>query len=245
MNCYRCNAWPCTCADGITLIHGDAREVDALEADCLITDPPYQSLDVEVSTGTTTRLVRRDAFRGKLLAASDGRAWFDTLDDGEIVSVVERMHGWLPAHGASYVFSDVKSGLRLFAQLPVRNVIVWDKEVIGMGYGWRRMHEWIGYLPREKHVLNDRGAGDIIRCPGVARKLHPTEKPLGVITPLIAKSSRAGQCILDPFAGGGATLLAAKKLGRRAIGIELEERWCEVAANRLLQNVLPFAEETA
>lgn len=67
---------------------------------------------------------------------------------------------------------------------------------------------------------------------------HPCEKPQAMLRHMIEASSRPGSLILDPFAGSGATLLAASHAGRRAIGIEKDERWCEHAANRLAQGTL-------
>jgi site-specific DNA-methyltransferase (adenine-specific) len=71
---------------------------------------------------------------------------------------------------------------------------------------------------------------------------HPAQKPLGMMRELVSISSRPDAVILDPFMGSGTTLRAAKDLGRRAIGIEIEEKYCEIAANRLAQGVLPFGE---
>lgn len=65
---------------------------------------------------------------------------------------------------------------------------------------------------------------------------HPTQKPLKLVRRLIGKAS----CVFDPFMGSGTTLVAAKELGRKAIGIELEERYCEIAAKRLSQETLPM-----
>jgi site-specific DNA-methyltransferase (adenine-specific) len=81
--------------------------------------------------------------------------------------------------------------------------------------------------------------GDIWRWPVERReRSHPAQKPIGLIRQIVDVSSRDGGLVLDPFMGSGTTLRAAKDLGRRAIGIEIEERYCEIAANRLRQGVL-------
>jgi site-specific DNA-methyltransferase (adenine-specific) len=69
---------------------------------------------------------------------------------------------------------------------------------------------------------------------------HPTPKPEWLMRQLIESSSRPADTVMDPYMGSGTTLVAAKALGRRAIGIELEERYCEIAAKRLQQSVLPL-----
>ena len=68
-------------------------------------------------------------------------------------------------------------------------------------------------------------------CHGFAE--HPTQKPVELLSPLVEYSCPTEGRVLDPFAGSGSTLVASKKLARRSVGIEIEERWCEVAAKRL------------
>jgi site-specific DNA-methyltransferase (adenine-specific) len=237
--------------DGITIYNADCLDVlPQLEAvDIVLTDPPYASLDVQVGKGSTTRLVglnefkgkrlaSRDQFKGKRLASSNGKRWFTTIPSDVLGPTLDGLRSLLRPSGALYVFADVKSGLEFFPLLEPANVIVWDKQAIGMGYAWRRMHEWIAYCPMPEHKLRDLGAGDIIRCPGVENKEHPTEKPIGVLKRVIENSTDPGDLILDPFMGSGTTLRAAKDLGRRAIGIEINEAYCEIAAKRLAQEVL-------
>ena len=86
--------------------------------------------------------------------------------------------------------------------------------------------------PREQSILRFAGV------PGKARK-HPTEKPIELLVYLIGKMEYA-DTIFDPFMGSGTTLCAAKDLGRKAIGIEIEEKYCEIAVERLKQEVLAF-----
>ena len=69
---------------------------------------------------------------------------------------------------------------------------------------------------------------------------HPTQKPIGIIDPLLRYSCKPDATVLDPFMGSGSILLAAKRLGLRGIGIEIEEKYCEIAAKRLSQEVLQF-----
>lgn len=84
-----------------------------------------------------------------------------------------------------------------------------------------------------------RLARSVIKAPNMhQRNLHPTEKPIGVLEPLIRYACPPGGLVLDPFAGSGSTLDAARQCGRRAVGIEADERYLEAAARRLQQTTL-------
>lgn len=92
-------------------------------------------------------------------------------------------------------------------------------------YGKRRIYNDLRLLADcQNHA---KGAGD-----------HPCPKPLSLLTWLLERATDPGQVILDPMMGSGTTLVAAKQLNRRAVGIEIEERYCDIAARRLEQEVL-------
>lgn len=123
-----------------------------------------------------------------------------------------------------------------------KHMVIWDKGGLGMGWHYRRNYETvlIGEKPGAKaNWYGDNKVANVIRISGIkpSKFDHPTPKPVELVERFIGLHSAVGQLVLDPFAGGGSTLLAAKNLGRRCIGIELDERWCELSAERLSQDV--------
>lgn len=145
-----------------------------------------------------------------------------------------------------YVF-----GRSSLEDLPVTTVVelVWDKNNPGMGnmnVPWGPEHEIIQFgtlCNSPANIKKGHGKlaarlrqGSVLRYKnpnkGVARFLHPTQKPTDLIRCLIESSSVLGESVLDPFVGSGTTLVAAIISGRLAVGIELEERYAEIAAAR-------------
>jgi DNA modification methylase len=103
----------------------------------------------------------------------------------------------------------------------------------------------VALLPGVEFSIEDRGIPDVMTYKWASFKPngHPAEKPVELLSRLIAESVRGPSLVVDPFAGSGSTLVAAKALGHKAIAIEADERWCEVAATRCSQETLglPFA----
>jgi len=199
--------------DSVTLYHGDCREItEWLQADVLVTDPPYGMAHV---SGWQSRPIAGDQTLGV-------RDEVLELWAGKPAIVFGRWS--LPRPSGT------------------RARLVWDKgEWPGMGdlkFPW-------GPSDEEIYVIGDgfngKREGTVIRAnrlSGGAVADHPTPKPVVVMERLIAKCPPG--VIADPFAGSGSTLVAAKNLGRKAIGVELEERYCEIAAKRLAQDALDF-----
>jgi site-specific DNA-methyltransferase (adenine-specific) len=123
--------------------------------------------------------------------------------------------------------------------------IVWDKGHVGLGRVWRNQHELIIAARWNSSEFTEDGKlrADVLKFSATlsADREHPVEKPSELLLDLMKPTTSESGTILDPFMGSGTTLRAAKDLGRKAIGIEIEEKYCEIAANRLRQEVLAFA----
>jgi DNA modification methylase len=124
--------------------------------------------------------------------------------------------------------------------------IVWDRDQLGMGAYFRKQTEFVIY--GRKHgaaEFTSTSERDLVRMrPTVGDKQHPAQKPVALLGKLLAPTSAT--CVLDPFCGSGSTLIAARALGRKGIGIEIEERYCEIAAKRLSAgNLELFGEQSA
>jgi site-specific DNA-methyltransferase (adenine-specific) len=213
----------------VTLWHGDCREVDVwLSADVLVTDPPY---------GRDWKQGRKPRRRG----ADDRHAGIagdkDTATRDEALS----LWGDRPAIAFGDLMLSPPSGTK---QVGVYRKPV-DAGTKGTFAGFRRDIEAIYFIGGWPAGLNGRTSILTTTAAlqggshGVAgRTGHPHTKPLDVMLQLIEACPPG--VVADPFAGSGSTLVAAKQLGRRAIGVELDERYCEMAARRLSQGVLMF-----
>lgn len=222
----------------VRLYHGDCRDVlPALSnspIDLLLSDPPYGQQFAGRGLTTTHANIRADGARQGMRVVREM-----LFEIGDALSA--DAHAYLFCHWESWPdFYDAVS-----SYLPIKNALVWWKDRGGMGdtdMEYARDYEVILYAARPGRPLAGRRDGcviDGIPPVGVDRR-HPVEKPIALGSYLVQKSCPAGGLVCDPFCGSGPFLVAAKNLGRRAIGVEIEERWCEVAARRLSQEVLQF-----
>jgi DNA modification methylase len=228
---------------GITIYHGDCLDVlrsATLAFDTIIGDPPY------CSGG------RQQAQARNIISKADGRDaadWFltDQMGSDSYTWWMREISGELFRSAAlgthAYLFTDWRQYTNVVTACEtkgwaLRNVVVWDKARGGsMGSFWRNNHEWVPVFSKGKPrpILN-RSCFNTWSGTKPQGDEHPTMKPPGLIGYLLEMAG--GECVLDPWMGSGTTLFAAQQMGRRAIGVEIEERYCEIAAKRLSQAVL-------
>lgn len=228
----------------VTLYHGDCREVlagpELLRAsgllatvDHVFTDPPYNVRAEDIS------------LEGRSPMKRDFGEWDQGWSATEFLSLVTpRLRGG--GSLLSFTSDRLLSEFRTFGGLHPRGTIVWEK--MNPAPHPRPMYvsatEWIVWLVKAGKAAVWNGNGytpNIVRhsaCSGNERTVHPTQKPESLLLELLERHSNVRELILDPYMGSGTTGVAAKRIGRRFIGIEINEEYCEIAANRLRQGSL-------
>jgi len=225
-----------------SLYHGDCLEVmdeliiQGTKVDCIITDPPYK-LTSRGTSGTmggefwTGELAKK----GKVFKSGslDIKEWidkcYDILNDGTHIYIMtndKNLREYLNAiHDSKFKY--IKT-------------IIWDKPNKICGRWYMTKKETI-ILARKgiQRPINNPSTPDILQTPSFKkqkdgkRNLHDTEKPIDLMEIFISNSANKNEIVLDLFAGIGTTLVASQNLNRRYIGIELEEKYCEIAKQRL------------
>ena len=210
--------------DLITLYHGDCLEItDWLDADVLVTDPPYgQAYKSNMDRGSRTQ-------------------WHDSIKGDDNTNLRD---------AALELWGDTKVALvfgtwKVAKPQKTRQTLVWDKTPCGfmgdLAIPFGTAHEeiyclgkdgWTG--TREASIIK----AQMLMSNDADRPNHPTPKPVGLMERLLDKTLGI---VADPFAGSGATLIAARNLGRQVIGIELEEKYCELIAKRASQSAFDFS----
>lgn len=209
--------------DSVTIYHGDCRELlpELPCVDLVLTDPPYGIGD----RWAKSAIVGKNASgSGPSRLWGKGETWDNTTVDAALMRTVVKHGQRAIVWGGNY-----------YAMSPARCWLVWDKIQTFAGadaeLAWTNLDAPVRIfrLLRIDAYVNKTATV----------KQHPTEKPLSLFRWCIATAKCDG-AILDPFMGSGTTLRAAKDLGRRAIGVEINERYCEIAAKRCAQEVFDF-----
>ncbi len=205
--------------DGITIYHGDCHEVmPSLEVSAIVSDPPYgMKRHGRYQTGRNSDSHPpgdRSSLFGELVRGDDA-----PFDPGHLLA-----------------FSEVLLwGSNHFPQALTRGTtLVWVKRYDN-AFGSFLSDAEVAWLNRGMGVYCRR---DVSLQGESSFRVHAAQKPVGIMEWCIGFIK--AREIVDPYCGSGTTLLAAKNLGRRAVGVEIEERYCEIAAKRLAQKVLPL-----
>ncbi|HEX5326202.1 MAG TPA: site-specific DNA-methyltransferase [Acetobacteraceae bacterium] len=238
--------------DGIVIYHADARDVlPTLEAvDHVITDPPY-----EAEAHTKGRRVKRSG-----TPPFDSWAWTDRRGTPRYECLpFAAISDELRREVAQHFGRLVRRWVIVFSQ--AEGAHKWQAEMVGSGLSQRRWCVWVKPDAQPQFSGDRPGVGyeTIVACHAKGRSrwhgggrvgvfthrhaqggYHVTEKPLPLMRELVALFTDPGETILDCFAGSGTTLRAAKDLGRKAIGVEISEAYCQTIVRRLEQEVLPL-----
>ena len=203
--------------DGITIYHGDCREIlpELPAVDLLLTDPPY-GINWMTPVGPS---------RGPGRKVSGDTSLID------ILPIIAHPSATAVVWGGNY-YAHVLP--------PTNSWLIWDKRVTDWSNDQSDCEMAWTNLPQPARIFRKNwgggGCAAMENGAGVGY-IHPTQKPVDLMRWCIQQAKKS-ETILDPFMGSGTTLVAAKLNGRQAIGIEIEERYCEIAAKRLAQGVL-------
>lgn len=242
--------------EAVTLYHGDAREIapSLPSPDMIWTDPPYGH-----NNNNGDLIHKWEEALGRGSSPQEVARPIDN-DGAEEAGVLAR---WLFAFAADKMASGgccccccccggggpdpmfARWSLWMDEPLEFKQMVIWDKGPMGMGWHYRRSYETV--LVGMKRPGPCRWYDDTDRVENILRDIpkiiprdmhHPTEKPLRLPAHFIRLHSKPGDLVLDPFCGAGGSLVAAKRMGRRGVGIDTEEKWLEMAAERLRQRIL-------
>jgi len=203
-----------------TVLQGDCvnvmRQLRSGSVDFVLTDPPY--------------LAHYRSRDGRTVVNDDDATWL-TPAFAEIFRLLCRdsfcvsFYGWHQAD--KFITAWRAAGFRLAGHLTFTKTYPSTERFL------RYHHENAYLLAKGNPAQPTQRIPDVLKWKYSGNKLHPTQKPLCVLTPLIRCFSHPGDLVLDPFCGSGSTLLAAKLQARRFIGIELDLAHCNTARNRL------------
>lgn len=241
----------------VTIYHGAMEDVlaatePAFEADIVFTDPPYGNgngdndfqdrksftVDGPLSSNAAPEKIANDApanFNNNLsrwLSYIDAHA----RDDSAIFVMCSGGGGPEPKF--------VRVAAMMDSLWNFRQALVWDKRARGPGLGmrFRRDYEFVMLATPERlpwvTKAGDGAMSNVIDAAPPANRKHPNEKPVELVAACLRPFAAPGRIVLDPFCGSGTTLAVARELGMRAIGIDVDEKWCKLSAERVAQRLM-------
>ena len=233
----------------ITIYHGDCLEImPQLEpVDLVLTDPPYgitsnnwdkfevtlSAFDLLIGSCPLVCTSQNPASAELICMYRKYFKWSDIWEKSQTRGFLSCKIMPLRKHEDILIFSDGK--IPYYPQItkkPDKNIRPVSISGPSSNYG-----SFKGHIQQRTIGIDEQYPTSIFFCENSQNGYHPNEKPLKLIDYLMKTYSNRNDLILDPFMGSGTTLVAAKELGRKAIGIEIEEKYCEIAVDRLRQEV--------
>lgn len=207
-------------------------------ADLICTDYAYESLEKHRKRGTTTRLSH---------SKSSSNDWFGVVSNDKIPDLLGAFYRVMKKNTHLYMFCDDETSNWLWHHNQQLGLfkwwkrIVWNKVDMGMGYHYRAKTEFICFLEKGKRQLTSKSIPDsldpedldlLIKQKKIYRG-YPTEKPASVASVLIEQSTEPGDRVIDPFCGSGSVGVAAKSLGRRFAGCDINPEAVAISRSRM------------
>lgn len=200
----------------------------------VVTDPPYGVAYVENKKGLSKLGVKEEkVIVGDHLQSAEEYEEFTRKYLGIIVPYLEEYNA-VYIFNADPMFPSLRAGMKS-AGFYYSQMIIWLKNQLVMSRkDYLSMYELIAYGWFNKHKMERSKAKNVIYHPRPARsRLHPTQKPVGLLRKIIPNSTKVGDVVYDPFLGSGSIAVACEHLGRKCIGIELDEAYVEASLKRL------------
>ncbi len=206
------------------IIYGDCikkmQKIPKNSINLIITDPPYGD---NVGYGLNNKKIKNN--KNPLM---------NCLALAEFYRILKK-------NSSAYIFTNWKhypfltEFILRYTKFKIRHLVVWKKHNFGLGWAFRHQYELILVLEKGKPKYHLTNFSDVQNASHINHncKTHPHEKPVDLITKMILHSSKEGDLILDPFCGTGAVCVACQEMKRNWIGIEIDEKWVEVARERV------------
>jgi site-specific DNA-methyltransferase (adenine-specific) len=229
------------------LYHGDCLEVmkdiEDNSIDLIVTDPPYK-----IISGGCTIVPNKNEPKGIFNRREKRKDWSDNARSGKLFNENDiKFEQWIPE-----MYRVLKDGTHFYTMCNDRNmqnmlnisiqskfklvnILAWKKNNCTPNrYYMKNMEFILMFRKGSAKTINNIGTKQCLEFDNIKGKLHPTEKPIDLIKTLVENSSNENNIVLDPFVGSGSTLVACKNTNRKYIGIEKDEKYCEIAKQRLI-----------